>query len=431
MHIEVQVALNFLISFLYNKLPRRRVNQFGEELEATLKCKFEGHWYPEQPYKGSAFRCIRCAPPLDPFVFEVAARKSGMNLLDIQDNLPPELSIWVDPGEVSYRMSEKGAVKILFSERNRIKDPVTENVAVSALNPEAQCFKPIDHLTNGNANIQANQMTPQNTVNLVPSPVTPVVGKPSHPVTYTAATFAATKFGSTKLKTNGKKGQRNSPTDFGLFLKPKQSQMKDNCQWTSRRTGGSFCNNYNFNNLDLLDLSDLESWKRSSSTPTITSQLANIWAAAATKGDQASQGPLYESDIFSNDAFEALGSQFQLNLNSDSSPKNGSPPSLSMLDNSRLSLLSDRLWEEIFSVSPQSFTEVSAREPSGAIPEQATARNDPFFSSSFSLSSMSSPSLSSSNESCSLNLVNEFDSLSLNSSSSSSVGSASSASYIT
>lgn len=53
MHIEVQVALNFVISYLYNKLPRRRVNIFGEELEKALKHKFQGHWYPEKPFKVS------------------------------------------------------------------------------------------------------------------------------------------------------------------------------------------------------------------------------------------------------------------------------------------------------------------------------------------------------------------------------------------
>ena len=102
MHVEIQVALNFFISFLYNKLPRRRVNQFGEELEKALKHKFEGHWYPEKPFKGSAFRCLKTALPLDP-VFEIAAQESGMAMADIQENLPEELSIWIDPGEVSYR----------------------------------------------------------------------------------------------------------------------------------------------------------------------------------------------------------------------------------------------------------------------------------------------------------------------------------------
>lgn len=66
MHIEIQVALNFVISYLYNKLPRRRVNIFGEELEKALKHKFQGHWYPDKPFKvsisififSSFFMCI-------------------------------------------------------------------------------------------------------------------------------------------------------------------------------------------------------------------------------------------------------------------------------------------------------------------------------------------------------------------------------------
>lgn len=51
MHVEIEVALNFIISYLYNKLPRRRVNIFGEELEKALKHKFQGHWYPDKPVK--------------------------------------------------------------------------------------------------------------------------------------------------------------------------------------------------------------------------------------------------------------------------------------------------------------------------------------------------------------------------------------------
>lgn len=62
MHVEIEVALNFIISYLYNKLPRRRVNIFGEELEKALKLKFQGHWYPDKPVKVSASsqRASRC-----------------------------------------------------------------------------------------------------------------------------------------------------------------------------------------------------------------------------------------------------------------------------------------------------------------------------------------------------------------------------------
>lgn len=97
MHIEVQVALNFVISYLYNKLPRRRVNIFGEELEKALKDKFRGHWYPDRPCRGSAYRCLKTGGPLDP-VLERAARESGVPVRDVLEHLPRELAVWVDPG---------------------------------------------------------------------------------------------------------------------------------------------------------------------------------------------------------------------------------------------------------------------------------------------------------------------------------------------
>lgn len=62
-------------------------------------------------FQGSAFRCLKTGEPADP-VLEIAARESGVTVSDILENLPAELSVWVDPGEVSYRIGEKGAVKV-------------------------------------------------------------------------------------------------------------------------------------------------------------------------------------------------------------------------------------------------------------------------------------------------------------------------------
>lgn len=61
--------------------------------------------------QGSAFRCLKTGEPID-IVLEIAARESGVPIADILENLPAELSVWVDPGEVSYRIGEKGAVKV-------------------------------------------------------------------------------------------------------------------------------------------------------------------------------------------------------------------------------------------------------------------------------------------------------------------------------
>lgn len=243
MDIEVQVALNFVISYLYNKLPRRRVNIFGEELEKALKDKFKGHWYPEKPFKGSAFRCLKTGDPIDP-VLERAARESGVPIQDILENLPTELAVWVDPGEVSYRIGEKSVVKILYSESADLHDESSADREVTkTFNPEAQCFRPIEavgtslsglslspkstspfpssigsNTSNGSSNqtsghgsgsSSAPSPTPiTSSFKGSPSPVPTFIPRTAAPLTFTTATFAQTKFGSTKLKTSSKRANR-------------------------------------------------------------------------------------------------------------------------------------------------------------------------------------------------------------------------------
>ncbi|XP_031625404.1 protein Tob1-like [Contarinia nasturtii] len=259
MHIEVSVALNFVISYLYNKLPRRRVNIFGEELEKALKEKFQGHWYPEKPFKGSAFRCLKTGDPTDA-VLERAARESGVPISDILENLPAELSVWIDPGEVSYRIGEKGTIKILISEshdRHSEDTSSADREVTKTFNPEAQCFRPIDAVSSSLSALSLSPKTsPQNSPpTSAPSPANSAKnymknanGSPgststaggtngvgnsflprSHaPLTFTTASFAATKFGSTKLKTNSKRtNSRMSPTEFSNYIKQRAIQQQN------------------------------------------------------------------------------------------------------------------------------------------------------------------------------------------------------------
>ena len=148
MHLEIQLALNYLLSNLYNKLPRRRVNLFGEELSSQLKSKYSNHWYISNPNKGesntrllhslishilccmhilvvdnnrliihsyfpsgSAYRCLKT--PTDPLISS-AASAVNVNLADIVEHLPADLWIWIDPGEVSYRVGGGGVVRVLW-----------------------------------------------------------------------------------------------------------------------------------------------------------------------------------------------------------------------------------------------------------------------------------------------------------------------------
>ncbi|KAG4077828.1 hypothetical protein HA402_013762 [Bradysia odoriphaga] len=241
MHIEIQVALNFVISYLYNKLPRRRVNLFGEELEKALKDRFQGHWYPEKPFKGSAFRCLKTGDPIDA-VLDRAARESGVPITDILENLPAELAVWVDPGEVSYRIGEKGAVKILYSESNdHHEDCSADREVTKTFNPEAQCFRPIDAVSNSLSGLSLSpKASPQGspptsapspsfktTMTTSPAPAASFLPRSQATLTFTTATFAQTKFGSTKLKTSSKRANsRMSPTEFSNYIKQRAMQQQ-------------------------------------------------------------------------------------------------------------------------------------------------------------------------------------------------------------
>ncbi|XP_028311461.1 protein Tob1a [Gouania willdenowi] len=243
MQLEIQVALNFIISYLYNKLPRRRVNIFGEELERQLKQKYEGHWYPDKPYKGSGFRCIHVGEKVDPVV-EKAAKESGLDIEDVRNNLPQDLSVWIDPFEVSYQIGEKGPVKVLYV------DDSNESVASSggldldkeiknSFNPDAQVFMPINEPLSGPSPGSSSPSPPFGHSAAVSPTFMP---RSAQPLTFTTATFAATKFGSTKMKSNGRnnnngggsgatnKVARTSPTNLGLNV---NSLLKQKAMSTS------------------------------------------------------------------------------------------------------------------------------------------------------------------------------------------------------
>lgn len=246
MQVEVSVALNFVMSYLYNKLPRRRVDMFAEEVEKGLKKKFEGHWYPEKPCKGSGFRCMRVGgDKMDP-VLTAAARASGLDTTEVLEYLPKELTVWIDPKEVSCRVGEKGIVKILYSDPKDDEDPeeaaIVDREVQSAnhgFGQESEGFKPIDSLSSslGNVSLSAspsawlnqngsvspshhsNQQSAAKVFANNTSPINSFSNRNNNKTTFTAATFAQTKFGSTKLKTQAKRPTRLSPTEMGSFVK--------------------------------------------------------------------------------------------------------------------------------------------------------------------------------------------------------------------
>lgn len=136
---ELKVTVNFLLSFLYDKLPRRRVNLFGEELEKSLRTKiglivaattgvttlFDA---ADQPFKNQLLYCLIVdrnaadstnALNMDPCLVE-AAKESAMDLNEILDCLPSYLLVTIYRGKVLYKTGGGGdpsqAFKTIYQE---------------------------------------------------------------------------------------------------------------------------------------------------------------------------------------------------------------------------------------------------------------------------------------------------------------------------
>lgn len=105
MDVEIQVAVQFIISFLSGKFTKEKENNLMIQLRKLLTKKFEGHWYPEKPSKGSAYRCLSIENHLDAVIIK-AAKHSGIDISALSMHLPKRLDLWIDPAEVSYRIGE-------------------------------------------------------------------------------------------------------------------------------------------------------------------------------------------------------------------------------------------------------------------------------------------------------------------------------------
>ncbi|XP_028322559.1 protein BTG3-like isoform X2 [Gouania willdenowi] len=108
MRTEIAAVMFFLkrLVKMMNKVEAEKIDLFAERLAVALQEKFKGHWYPENPSKGQAYRCIRVNEfhRHDPELLR-ACRESGVQYSDL--GLPWELTLWVDPGEVCGRYGEQ------------------------------------------------------------------------------------------------------------------------------------------------------------------------------------------------------------------------------------------------------------------------------------------------------------------------------------
>lgn len=116
---EVKSAVDFLSNILLSsrthtlKIDHVLAEKFRENLQIVLLSHYEDHWFPEKPFKGSAYRCLRINGKMDPLLAKTG-KACGLSVKDLYSIFPPELTLWVDPKEVSYRIGEEGSVGVIY-----------------------------------------------------------------------------------------------------------------------------------------------------------------------------------------------------------------------------------------------------------------------------------------------------------------------------
>uniref|UniRef100_A0A8C4QWN7 Si:dkey-42i9.4 n=1 Tax=Eptatretus burgeri TaxID=7764 RepID=A0A8C4QWN7_EPTBU len=124
MKAEIRSAVAFLGRFLTTSgFCPPELATFTKTMEKLLTEHYKHHWFPEQPHKGSGYRCIRInRKQPDPLVCR-AACCVGLGPDSLLRLLPSELTLWVDPFEVSYRIGEDGSVCEIYQNQGLSRPP--------------------------------------------------------------------------------------------------------------------------------------------------------------------------------------------------------------------------------------------------------------------------------------------------------------------
>ncbi|XP_068098340.1 protein BTG4-like [Hyperolius riggenbachi] len=106
MREELIAAVEF-IKAMANRLHRLDsavMENFGDKLTEILCEKFMGHWYPQQPVRGNAYRCIRSAEEYQDESLVLACALCGLYYEEL--SLPVPFTVWIDPYEVSCQIGD-------------------------------------------------------------------------------------------------------------------------------------------------------------------------------------------------------------------------------------------------------------------------------------------------------------------------------------
>lgn len=127
-------AADFLVHLLRlqaGQLTERQLELFKASLSDVLRRRYHDHWFPDKPNRGSGYRCIRINGKMDPVIAQAGANV-GLLPAVLHHLFPSELTMWIDPAEVSYRIGENGSICVLYERTEPIDDELTQRPSSSS-----------------------------------------------------------------------------------------------------------------------------------------------------------------------------------------------------------------------------------------------------------------------------------------------------------
>ncbi|XP_034936189.1 protein BTG2-like [Chelonus insularis] len=134
MRLEIVSAADFLVHLLRlqaGQLSESQLEEFKSSLTEVLRRRYRDHWFPDRPNRGSGYRCLRINGKMDPVIAQAGANV-GLLPTVLHNLFPSELTMWIDPSEVSYRIGENGSICVLYERTEPDPEEITPRPSSSS-----------------------------------------------------------------------------------------------------------------------------------------------------------------------------------------------------------------------------------------------------------------------------------------------------------
>jgi protein Tob/BTG len=119
MKIEIEKASLFLARLISAPRLSDTIRQsFAQAVAGHLIDRIRRSWDPNDPIRGSAYRCISSHRGFIDPLLRLAATEINLQWSAVA--IPSDFSVWIDPGCVSFRLGEFGSISDIYREADEV-----------------------------------------------------------------------------------------------------------------------------------------------------------------------------------------------------------------------------------------------------------------------------------------------------------------------